>query len=107
MATYAVATLSGSAGKTTTVTSTATLLAQDGYRVRVLDMDSQANASTWLGYPEASGKTAADVLRRNASIKEVERPARVLRGYDEADQPCTRRSPTSQSSPPLVTHSTS
>ncbi|QYB00007.1 MULTISPECIES: ParA family protein [Rhodococcus] len=87
MATYAVATLSGSAGKTTTVTSTATLLAQDGYRVRVLDMDSQANASTWLGYPEASGKTAADVLRRNASIKDVERPARVVRGYDEGDQP--------------------
>jgi cellulose biosynthesis protein BcsQ len=85
--TYAVATLSGSAGKTTTVTTTGILLAREGYRVRIIDVDSQANASTWLGYPEATGKTVANILRAEASIRDVERQARNYRGDDEDDQP--------------------
>ncbi len=87
MGTYAVATLSGSAGKTTTVTSVATRLAGDGHRVRVIDVDSQANASSWLGYPGATGKSVADVLRGSAGIHEIERPAQAYLGDDEDDEP--------------------
>ncbi len=76
MGIYAVANNSGSAGKTTTVVSLAVILAQQGLTVRVIDLDPQANASTWLGHPTASGATVADVLRANATIAEAERPAR-------------------------------
>jgi chromosome partitioning protein len=81
--TYAVVTLSGSAGKTTSVSTCAVLLAQAGHRVRVIDCDSQANASSWLGYPYYGGKTVADVLRGNATIEEVEVPARLAVGSDD------------------------
>lgn len=76
MGIYAVANNSGSAGKTTTVVSLAVLLAQEGLTVRVIDLDPQANASTWLGHPSAVGPTVADILRAQATIAEAERPAR-------------------------------
>jgi chromosome partitioning protein len=77
MPTYTVANLSGSVGKTTTVVTIAVLLAASGLRVRVVDLDPQANASTWLGYPDIEGRTITDVLRLDASLGEIERPARV------------------------------
>lgn len=83
MGTYAIAGNSGSAGKTTTVVSEAVLLAERGFRVRVIDVDPQANASTWLGHPNAAGATVADVLRGRASIADVEREARVIVDIDE------------------------
>lgn len=83
MGIYAVANNSGSVGKTTTVVSVAVLLAQSGLRVRVIDLDPQANASTWLGHPECEGVTVADVLRARATIAAVERPARRPVGVDE------------------------
>lgn len=76
MGIYAVANNSGSAGKTTTVVSLAVLLAHEGLAVRVIDLDPQANASTWLGHPNAEGPTVADILRVNATIADAERPAR-------------------------------
>ncbi len=91
MATYAMANNSGSAGKTTTVVSMATLLAQRGYTGRVIDLDPQANASTWLGYPgyldSTTGVNTADVVRGSATISEVERPARVAIDVDETGAP--------------------
>jgi cellulose biosynthesis protein BcsQ len=92
--TYATATLAGSAGKTTTVVTTAVKLAQAGQRVRVIDTDSQGNATSWLGYKTAPGDardltgrpTIVDVLRENASIKDVEIPARRLLGYEDEEE---------------------
>lgn len=88
MSIYTVANMSGSVGKTTTVVTMATQLAADGLRVRVIDLDPQANATTWLGYPNISGTaTIADVLRQSASIADIERPARIIQGYTDDGEP--------------------
>lgn len=87
MPTYTVANMSGSVGKTTTVVSLAVQLARLGFRVRVIDLDPQANATTWLGYPGIKGATVADVLREDATINDIERPARVIQGYSEDGEP--------------------
>lgn len=84
---YAFASLAGSTGKTTTVVTLGTQLALSGLRVRIVDLDSQANASSWLGYEDTHGKTSADVLRGQATIAEVELPGRVVAGVDEEDEP--------------------
>jgi chromosome partitioning protein len=85
--TYAVVSLAGSTGKTTTVVSLGTQLALAGLKVRVVDIDSQANASTWLGYEDAHGKTVAEVLRNEATVAEVELPGRVADAVDDDDEP--------------------
>lgn len=88
MSIYTVANMSGSVGKTTTVVTMAVQLATDGLRVRVIDLDPQANATTWLGYPNISGTaTIADVLRQSASIADIERPARIIQGYTDDGEP--------------------
>ena len=87
MPTYTVANMSGSVGKTTSVVTSAVLLAATGLRVRVIDLDPQANASTWLGYPNITGTTVADVLRLDATISDIERPARIIQGYTEDGEP--------------------
>jgi cellulose biosynthesis protein BcsQ len=93
MPTYTVANLSGSVGKTTTVVTAAVQLAASGLRVRVIDLDPQANASTWLGHPAINGKTIADVLRLEATIDDIERPARVIQGYTDGGEPVYTNDP--------------
>lgn len=87
MGIYAFAGFAGSTGKTTSVVALAVRLAMNGVRVRVVDTDSQANASTWLGYEDTHGKTVADVFREDATIADVELPGRVTRGFDDHDRP--------------------
>ncbi len=85
--TYAFASLAGSTGKTTTVVTLGTQLALAGLKVRIVDLDSQANASTWLGYEDTHGKTIAEILRGEATVADVELPGRVIDGVDDLEQP--------------------
>jgi chromosome partitioning protein len=87
MSTYTVSNLSGSVGKTTTVVTTAVQLAATGLKVRVIDLDPQANASTWLGYPNIAGPTIADVLRLESTINDISLPARVLQDFTDDGEP--------------------
>lgn len=67
----AVANAAGSAGKSTTVVSLATILGQQGYKVVVVDGDAQATASDWLGVTNEATHTTGDVLLRRASAAEA------------------------------------
>lgn len=84
---YAFATMAGSTGKTTSAVTLGVQLARAGYRTRIIDLDSQANASMWLGYEDTHGKTVADILRQDATIADVELPGRVVNGETEDGEP--------------------
>lgn len=74
MSIVAIANKAGSAGKTTTATTLAVLLAQTGRRVRVIDLDAQANASAWLGQPDPTAPTVHTVLFDRLPLAEAEHP---------------------------------
>lgn len=62
----------GSAGKTTTATTLAALLATDGRRVLLIDLDSQANATSALGVdPAAIRYTVGSVMLQEATLAEA------------------------------------
>lgn len=62
----------GSAGKTTTAVTIAAIVAGLGRRVLLVDLDSQANATRWLGVdPDDVHVTAGDVLLRTATLDEA------------------------------------
>jgi chromosome partitioning protein len=65
----------GGTGKTSVSTSYAFRLAERGYRVLVIDLDSQGHATKCLGLePDSYEKTLADALIRRTPIRDVRVP---------------------------------
>lgn len=69
---YAIANQKGGVGKTTSVINLSAYLAESGRRVLLVDMDSQANATSGLGYNKYDiAKSTYDLLLQEAAVADV------------------------------------
>jgi chromosome partitioning protein len=80
MRVIAITNQKGGVGKTTTAVNLATCLAEKKKRVLLIDVDSQANATAWLGN-EAPPRTLLEVYTEGRGIESAVQPSRV-KGVD-------------------------
>jgi chromosome partitioning protein len=75
MRVFAVANQKGGVGKTTTTTSLGAALAEKGYRVLVIDLDPQGNATTGLGVDARKFEQSIyDVLLNDVPLVDIVEP---------------------------------
>ena len=74
----AVANQKGGVGKTTTTINLGSSMAEEGYRVMIVDLDPQANATTGIGVnPRDLEQSIYHVILQQATASEVRRPTDI------------------------------